>query len=339
MSRILGNTVIKGTLNIQTLSTGSTGTTITDMGVDSNGDVVGALTVSAPTEVSINTFVWPDYIMDLEPLESNLISLSLSNLTLKKLTIPKISHTLIGQGFNSSNITNITLTGTDPLEVDLNGWTVVKQFALGSTTGVAGGSVTWTPFEASPVLNTLEELDISNWDNSVQPFTIGDLNKPVLNFLSINNVNITSFPTITNAPNLADITVRNTDIVVFDDILGSGLPACTQFQGVLNSLLTTIGDINSSALQNVSFSNCPLLTTVGSLTGCTSLTNFEIGGAAITDTNIMSQILIDLDANGTSNGYFNAQGGTNVGVGGLTGGGATARTNLLGKSWTLDMNA
>ena len=45
-----------------------------------------------------------------------------------------------------------------------------------------------------------------------------------------------------------------------------------------------------------------------------------------------SQILIDLDANGLSNGYFQS---SIFGGGTLTAAGQTAKTNLLSKGWTI----
>jgi hypothetical protein len=90
--------------------------------------------------------------------------------------------------------------------------------------------------------------------------------------------------------------------------------------------------------------NMPTLTTIGSLLGSTfvNIPNQPPGillyGNALTAPTV-SQILIDLDANGQTNYLINISGGTNAGESSLSVPGAAARMNLLGKGWTVTMNA
>lgn len=89
--------------------------------------------------------------------------------------------------------------------------------------------------------------------------------------------------------------------------------------------------------------NMPTLTTIGSLLGSTFVNipfqpaGILLYGNALTAA-VVSQILIDLDANGQTNYSIDISGGTNAGFGALTVGGATAHANLLGKGWSINMN-
>lgn len=107
--------------------------------------------------------------------------------------------------------------------------------------------------------------------------------------------------------------------------------------------IISIGNITNCVNIGLVIINVPTLTTIGSLIG-TTVVNTPLRPAGILLYNnglnvaTVSQILIDLDANGQTDFLINLTGGTNAGFGALTVGGATAHANLLSKGWTIEMN-
>jgi len=76
------------------------------------------------------------------------------------------------------------------------------------------------------------------------------------------------------------------------------------------------------------------LTSITSMAGCLSTNLIDHNGCALTQASV-DNIFNDTDSNGVSNGTLNVSGGTNSAPSGAS---LTARTNLIGRGWTLTFN-
>jgi len=134
-----------------------------------------------------------------------------------------------------------------------------------------------------------------------------------------------------NVINCTNITSIGSITAVFTDTTSD-----MQVGIVNNPLLTTVGDIEVGSTTIVNISGNPALTSIGSVT---------IGGASVNpalmlnnnafDAATISQVLIDVDATGVSNGALSFAGNPGNTFGSFTLAGQAAYTSLQGKSWTL----
>jgi len=76
------------------------------------------------------------------------------------------------------------------------------------------------------------------------------------------------------------------------------------------------------------------LTSITSMAGCLSTNLIDHNGCALTQASV-DNIINETDSNGVSNGTLNVSGGTNSAPSGAS---LTARTNLIGRGWTLTFN-
>jgi hypothetical protein len=161
-----------------------------------------------------------------------------------------------------------------------------------------------------------------------------------LNTNAITNINIT------NTPSLITVTIRDSSLTGFDISNRSSL---TDLDLIGNDL-ETINILGCSALRDLKL-NANNLTSAG-ISDCVLLESFLVFTNILTDLNISnnsllttlrcnnnrlnaavnSQLLINLDGFGLSNGLFV---GTIFGGGSLTTAGAAAKTALQAKGWTV----
>ena len=99
-------------------------------------------------------------------------------------------------------------------------------------------------------------------------------------------------------------------------------------------------ECNNNLIEVLDLTNCTLLETAAiqrnnistiDISNCTSLDFLRCDNNEL-DANVNSQILIDLDGHGLSNGFLRS---SIFGGGSLTAAGQTAKLNLLSKGWTI----
>ena len=163
----------------------------------------------------------------------------------------------------------------------------------------------------------------------------------LLNNLSLNILDITG------NYNLSRISIRTSQFNSIDLSNNTLLSMCLIYFGDLTSidlsnniLLTTIY-LNNNDLTSIDLSNNILLTELR-INNNYLITNIDLSNNQLlidvrTHNNqlsnfVNSQLLIDLDAHGLSNGYFQS---SIFGGGSLTTAGATAKANLQAKGWTI----
>jgi hypothetical protein len=149
-----------------------------------------------------------------------------------------------------------------------------------------------------------------------------------LNYLNLNdNENISSL-NISSLLELKDLFVNALDISSLDFTNNTKLEILNAFQSSISgdfadlnitSVLITQLHLHQNSITDFNASSYPLLNDV----------QFQ-GNELTAATN--SQILIDLDTNNLSNGYYRS---TKYGGGSLTSAGTTAKSNLQGKGWTI----
>ena len=179
--------------------------------------------------------------------------------------------------------------------------------------------------------NSITTLDVSNLTNLTQlrcytnSISVLDVSNLVnLNVLRCenNSINILDVSSLTN---LTTLTCADNSISILDVSSLTGLT-------FLSCGYNSISVLDVSSLTNLTtfycFNNSISVLDASNLVNITDLRcqNNQIDAA----TN--SQILIDLDTNGLSNGYFQS---TIFGGGSLTAAGQTAKINLLSKGWTI----
>lgn len=146
----------------------------------------------------------------------------------------------------------------------------------------------------------------------------------LLSIFSCQNNDLTAL-NVTNNTALTELQAWSNDITSID---------------VTNNTLLTLLYLFSNDLTSIDVSNNTLLTALYlqsndltdlDISANTLLTNLRCQNNDL-DNLVNSQILIDLDSHGLSNGYFQS---TIFGGGSLTAAGTTAKNNLLAKGWTI----
>ena len=149
-------------------------------------------------------------------------------------------------------------------------------------------------------------------------------NNTLLTQLNIRNNNITGVD-VSTCLVLDTFSCQNNDLPTLDITNNTALTELQAFSNdlpsvdVSNNTLLTLLYLFSNDLDDLDISNNTLLTNL-------RIQNNEL------DNLVNSQILIDLDGHGLSNGYLQS---TIFGSGSLTTAGTTAKTNLQGKGWTI----
>ena len=158
--------------------------------------------------------------------------------------------------------------------------------------------------------NSISVLDVSNLTNLTllycysNPISVLDVSN-LLNLTAIHCGNIPiSVLDVTNLVNLTQLYCYGNSVSVLD---------------VVNLIELNTLHIYYTQIDFLDFTNL------------TKLNNFDGFGARLNSA-INSQLLVDLDGHGLSNGYFSS---SIFGGGSLTAAGQTAKTNLLSKGWTI----
>jgi hypothetical protein len=170
-------------------------------------------------------------------------------------------------------------------------------------------------------------------------------NNTLLTELNIRNNNITSVD-VSTCLVLDTFSCQNNDLPTLDVTNNTALTELQAFSNdlpsidVTNNTALTLLYLFSNDLTSIDLSNNVLLNTLYlqsndlddlDISNNTLLTNLRIQNNEL-DNLVNSQILIDLDGHGLSNGYLQS---TIFGGGSLTTAGTTAKTNLQGKGWTI----
>ena len=155
--------------------------------------------------------------------------------------------------------------------------------------------------------------------------TVDVTNNPLLERLFVGNTNVSSID-LSNNPLLINFGAGNANLSTLD---------------LSNNPLLTELRIWGNNLSTIDLSNNPLVETL-ELFANTNITNIDLSNNTLltyvrtqstkSDELVNSQMLIDLDGHGLSNGYFQS---SIFGGGSLTTAGTTAKTNLQGKGWTI----
>ena len=101
-----------------------------------------------------------------------------------------------------------------------------------------------------------------------------------------------------------------------------------------NTALPSINLSTCTKLKTLSVRNSPSVTALNLPATLNDLKRVEIDNNGLTATEI-NNLLIKLDTNGLSGGYFKSSGGTNAAP---TGAGITAKNNLIAKGWSVTTN-
>lgn len=218
--------------------------------------------------------------------------------------------------FGCNPVSNVQIYSGGSYPPDTQYWTVVGGTASDSgNNAIVSGSITELYIHApAPTLDGNIDLSpisscIEKFGSSQGGFTFTDTLLPNLIWLLGDYWGITSFTAGTNYPSLERYACQNSTSVLSIDL--SNQANLTLALGAACSNLTT-----------VDISNSPLLTTV----------NFHF--CALDQTSV-DNILLELDANGLSNGQLTLQGGTNAAPSGAA---ITAKANLISKGWAVYTN-
>ena len=179
--------------------------------------------------------------------------------------------------------------------------------------------------------NSISVLDVWNLTNltyihcggnSISVLDVSNLTNLTLLYCYSNPISVLD---VSNLTNLAAIHCGNVPISVLDV---ANLLNLTQLYCYGNSVsvLDVVNLIELNTL-HVYYTQIDFL----DFTNLTKLNNFDGFGAELNNT-MNSQLLVDLDGHGLSNGYFSS---SIFGGGSLTAAGQTAKINLLSKGWTI----
>ena len=179
--------------------------------------------------------------------------------------------------------------------------------------------------------NSISVLDVANLlnltyihcgGNSISVLDVSNLTNLTLLYCYSNPISVLD---VSNLTNLAAIHCGNVPISVLDV---ANLLNLTQLYCYGNSvsILDVVNLIELNTL-HIYYTQIDFL----DFTNLTKLNNFDGFGARLNSA-INSQLLVDLDGHGLSNGYFSS---SIFGGGSLTAAGQTAKTNLLSKGWTI----
>ena len=179
--------------------------------------------------------------------------------------------------------------------------------------------------------NSISVLDVSNltglitlncYDNSISILDVSNLTGLTNLFCHTNSISILD---VSNLTSLSILTCQSNSISVLDV---SNLTSLVQLYCHQNS----ISVLDVSNLVNLTDLRCHLNSiSVLDVSNLVNLNQLRCHNNQI-DAATNSQILIDLDANGLSNGYLQS---SIFGGGTLTAAGQTAKTNLLSKGWSI----
>jgi hypothetical protein len=160
---------------------------------------------------------------------------------------------------------------------------------------------------------------------------IGDLSGLTsLTVLSVFENQLTDIGDLSGLTSLTVLSLHTNQLTDVGDL--SGLTSLTDLR-LYNNQLTDIGDLSGlTSLTNLQLYNNNL-TDIGGL-GSTSLTTIRLDTNALTQASV-DNVINDTDASGVSNGTLSLNGGTNSAPSVAS---DTARTNLIGKGWTLTFN-
>lgn len=101
-----------------------------------------------------------------------------------------------------------------------------------------------------------------------------------------------------------------------------------------NTALPSINLSTCTKLKTLSVTNSPSITALNLPSTLNNLKRVEVFNNGLTATEI-NNLLVKLDTNGLSGGYFKSSGGTNAAP---TGAGITAKNNLIAKGWSVTTN-
>lgn len=276
-------------------------------GLDGSGKVPNSLlpaTSSVPQNYFLLNVNLPNLSVDLRPLGTNLLSVTVENCTINSLLIPAVND-----NFSGYTVINCQFPSDIPPFL-LSGYPNLLIFY------VSGSTINLSAWDFSNLPPICAELDLNNNSNVADTnYTIGNIAGHSLATVFIQGNKLTTIGTISSSM-LSSLNIS------------------------FNPILTSVGSITAgTSFALFQIAGNPSLTTIGSLAGIANQvsTGVDLSQNAFTAT-VVSQILIDFDNGGLLNGALDLSGGTNAGAGSLTPAGATARTNLLGKGWTIAMN-
>lgn len=306
------------------------------------------------TSLSYINFKLNDLVgnIDLSKL-SNLITIQLQNNLIDSINLgSNAPFSLFDASTNA-----LTQASVDNIinETDANG-------VSNGTLNVSGGTNSGFSSDSSASVVSLTDKSWTITSNGAVPRETGALWFKTQNVATItptingDPLNVLSsegqFDPLTNAPNITwtNSTVENlVEYADFDPTqifqLAFDNDGLTHLEGLLSlPNLNYITLYNSGCSSVDGFAPLPLLTqiqasgcnftTIASLVGNVLCSTISFQGSSLDQTTV-DMIFNDTDSNGVSNGTLNVSGGTNSAPSGAS---LTARTNLIGRGWTLTFN-
>jgi hypothetical protein len=163
---------------------------------------------------------------------------------------------------------------------------------------------------------------LSCYTNSISVLNVSNLTSLITLNCPTNSISVLD---VTNLTSLTFLNCNSNSISTLDV---SSLTSLT----ILSCRINSISTLDVSSLTSLTFLNCHTNSiSILNVSNLISLTYLACHLNQITNT-INSQMLIDIDSNGLSNGYFQS---SIFGGGSLTTAGAAAKTALQGKGWNI----
>jgi len=261
----------------------------------------------------------------LPPYETNpnIVFVKKVDSTTNTVTIVPTSGLI--DGFSSALITQSGFAYGLEAPYDTSNWEIITGRNAGllvPTVVYSGGSFVWIlEWTVSGGLMIYNGVQVSTIDPIVSIITGGSPNVPNGTFdLTGLAESLTHFE-CNETGSLAGITCTNMGVLQALILESSGDPGLTTLDLTGDTALTLL-TLTNNALVNLSIAPCTLLLTI-SASGCA----FNVA--------TVNSILTTLAANGLSNGTCIIDGGTSAAP---TGAGATAKTTLQGRGWTVNTN-
>jgi hypothetical protein len=260
------------------------------------------------TDVMLSKFV---SLTELVCAENSISVLNVANLT-SLTSLICFSNSI--STLNISNLTSLTF-----LACANNSISILDVSSLTSLTSLSCAENSISILDVSS-LTSLTYLHCHT--NSISTLDVSNLTYLTLLACANNSINILDVSSLTS---LIFLNCANNSISILDL---SSLTSLTSLSCHTNSISTLNVTNLTSLITLICFSNS--ISTLD-LSNSTSLTYLDCRLNQITNTT-NSQLLIDLNSNGLSNGFFQS---SIFGGGSLTTAGAAAKTSLQGKGWSI----
>ena len=367
----LAPNVISGPLDFagmtQLQALGTQGSTFGD--IDASGSGLVALTGNTSTTAAALDFSGCLSLTTVDFSGSTFTSMDLSGcLSISGVNLNNCSFTSVNFSGSFSAGAGVLISGATFPTIDFTGLTGLGTLDLRSSTFTSvnlAGCTGLTSLNAELAVltdilnfNDCRALVTVNLDYTAMP-AVDVTGFTALTSLSVGGVPCASITGLGDCDSLVTLHLSNATVITSLDLSGCLGPFTLTGLG-----MTSLTTLNMSGCTNAVSANvsnlCPALTSVD-LSGCASLVTFITGRTATTGTVPLSAItitslpacrnfrsaftslpvaninaiLVALDANGLTGGSVYLQGGANAAP---TGAGATAKTSLQGKGWTVFTN-